>query len=856
MDLFKLLGTIAIDTTDMDRAFKKAQKGGTETEEKLNSTFSKMGTAAVNFGKVVAAGVAAGATAVGGVVAKSVSAYADYEQLVGGVETLFGTGGQSVEEYAASIGSSVESIKKFQEENGLAVDGIVGKMTSAKIHEKYNSLMSAQSKVMENANNAYKTAGMSANEYMETVTSFSASLIASLGGDTEAAARYADQAITDMSDNANKMGTDIASLQTAYSGFAKQNYTMLDNLKLGYGGTKEEMERLIKDANKLRKAQGKAADLTIDSYADVVEAIHTVQTEMGITGTTAKEAEGTISGSIAMTKSAWENLMIGLGRDNADIPGLVSNVVSSGSKVLSNIIPVAKQVLKNIPAAISEISPEAGAAFQAIIDICIGAFDLLTSAIEPTWELISSIFQYLQENTWVLTEIGVVIGVIATAIGMYNAVAAVKAAMAAAEVTTVWGLVSAYVAQAAAMVAALAPYIAIAAAIAAVIAIGVALYKNWDVVKEKALELWGNLTATFSNIKEAVSQKIEDLKAAALEKWESIKNTVSQKASDLKDRATEKFEALKTSASEKWESMKETASEKWESMKTSASEKFESMKETMGTVMQAAKETVSEKLENMKSAYDEHGGGIKGVAAGAMEGVKGYYSAGYSFIDTLTGGKLSSVASKFKTKMEEAKNSVSEKLSTIKSSFSDKLSSAYDSVKDKFDSIKNKITEVMDAVKEKVEGAVEKLKSAFDFNWKLPDLKLPHISVSGGEAPYGIAGKGSLPKFNIEWYKRAYDNPVILDSPTIFGYSAATGKFLGGGEGQGSEVVAGTNTLMNMIASTVAMQNADIAMALYKILDAILSLDENMGGHMREALSGTSFEINKREFARLVKAVN
>ena len=156
---------------------------------------------------------------------------------------------------------------------------------------------------IDSANIAYKTAGMSANEYMSTVTSFSASLLQSLGGDTEKAAQIADMAIIDMSDNANKMGTSMELIQNAYQGFAKQNYTMLDNLKLGYGGTKTEMERLIADANKVKEANGEMADLSIDSFADVTEAIHIIQEEMGITGTTAKEAASTPNSSYGIVIS-------------------------------------------------------------------------------------------------------------------------------------------------------------------------------------------------------------------------------------------------------------------------------------------------------------------------------------------------------------------------------------------------------------------------------------------------------------------------------------------------------------------------------------------------------------------------
>ena len=296
-------------TADLNRT--KAGIEAVNNEMKDTSIVSQFGSA-LKSGLAVAAKAAAAATAAaaGAVIALTKSAvenYGEYEQLVGGVETLFKDSAGTVEEYAK---------------------------------------------------NAYQTAGLSANEYMETVTSFSASLLQSMGNATEAAAKKADLAITDMSDNANKMGTDMQSIQNAYQGFAKQNYTMLDNLKLGYGGTKEEMQRLIDDANALNAAQGNYTNYSIESYADIVDAIHTVQTEMGITGTTAKEASTTIEGSIGAMKAAYANFVTGLGNDNADISELSSQLIQSVGTVAENVLPVVETVLKNIAEAVQRDGPE------------------------------------------------------------------------------------------------------------------------------------------------------------------------------------------------------------------------------------------------------------------------------------------------------------------------------------------------------------------------------------------------------------------------------------------------------------------------------------------------------------------
>lgn len=291
MDLFDLVAKITLDSSEYERGLNDASGKASSFGDKL-----KGGLGAV--GKLAATGIATVATAGVTVGKQALEAYANYEQLVGGVETLFKDSSGLVQEYAA---------------------------------------------------NAYKTAGLSANEYMETVTSFSASLLQSLGGDTEQAAKIGDMAITDMADNANKMGTSMESIQNAYQGFAKQNYTMLDNLKLGYGGTKEEMERLLADATALS-----GVEYDINSLADVYEAIHVIQTELDITGTTAKEASTTISGSLASMKSAWSNLLVGIADDNADFETLVGNFVGSVVTVGGNIIPRVESILDGLGELITQ----------------------------------------------------------------------------------------------------------------------------------------------------------------------------------------------------------------------------------------------------------------------------------------------------------------------------------------------------------------------------------------------------------------------------------------------------------------------------------------------------------------------
>lgn len=212
-------------------------------------------------------------------------------------------------------------------------------------------MQNAQAEVLDNASKAYKTAGLSANDYMETVTSFAAALKQSTSNELEAA-KAADQAIIDMSDNANKMGTSMASIQNAYQGFAKQNYTMLDNLKLGYGGTKEEMERLLEDATAIS-----GVEYDLDSLSDVYEAIHVIQTELGITGTTAKEASTTISGSLNAMKASWQNLLVGIADDSQDFDSLIDDFVESAETFAENILPRIEDVLIGAGNLVEQLLP-------------------------------------------------------------------------------------------------------------------------------------------------------------------------------------------------------------------------------------------------------------------------------------------------------------------------------------------------------------------------------------------------------------------------------------------------------------------------------------------------------------------
>lgn len=333
LEIFRLIGSVFVDTDKAEKSLQKTDKSASKFGQTLANGVKAAGKFALGVG--AAAGTAA--LALG---KASVASYAEYEQLVGGVDTLFKDSSKKVQEYA---------------------------------------------------NQAYKTAGLSANQYMETVTSFSASLLQSLNGDTAKAAKVADMAIVDMADNANKMGTSMDMIQNAYQGFAKQNYTMLDNLKLGYGGTKEEMQRLLEDATKLS-----GVEYDISNLNDVYEAIHVVQTELGITGTTAKEASGTIAGSIASMKASWSNLLTALSSDTQDLGGYIDNFVGTVATAADNFLPrlgialggvvklveaLVPKALDLIPELLDQLLPSIVGVVGALVSALPGIFSSVLSAL-------------------------------------------------------------------------------------------------------------------------------------------------------------------------------------------------------------------------------------------------------------------------------------------------------------------------------------------------------------------------------------------------------------------------------------------------------------------------------------------
>lgn len=757
----------------------ESMKDATNSASKMSSVMKGIGSSAIKVGKGLAVAGAAAATAVTALVSKSVGAFADYEQLTGGVETLFGAGGRSVEEYAQSVGKSVSDIQG-----------------------KYDSLMSAQNVVLENANKAYMTAGMSANEYMDTVTGFSASLISSLGGDTNKAADYANSALVDMSDNANKMGTDMESIKNAYQGFAKQNYTMLDNLKLGYGGTQEEMKRLLSDAEKLT---GQRYD--ISSFADITQAIHAIQTQMDITGTTAKEASTTISGSWGSLKAAFENTLVGLTTGGEMFDQSLDALVDSAKTFGQNVIPaitgalsgvgsliesLAPVIVAELPSMVSDILPHLVSATKSLVtglisqlpalgkavldaipsifdgmtdvigessvgklkgsfeglkntitdtfsnigpmlkDFCEGGISTFCDALSTAMDLASGAISVIEALSPV---IGAVAGAIITykgAVLLWNAAETAKNVVMGISTAAQWALNVAMTAN---------PIGIVIVAIGALVGVFIVLWNKSEGFRNFWINLW-------EKVKAIVTSAWEGIKAG----FEKIKNGIS---------------AVKEKVSTMWNGVKEKTSELWGGVKN----------------------VVSEKLNNIKSAYDAHGGGLKGATFAAIEGVKEYYRTGYDAINQLTGGKLGEVVNAVGEKMEVVKGKFSEAFGNVKNTVMTIFENIKNGITEKISAAVNKVKEIFGSIAEKVSDVWGKIKGI---------IKAPKIVQKGTVSIAGVSTP--IPKLGLEWNAKG----GIMTRPTAFGY--ANGKVQMGGEA-GAEAILPLRTFWNNLSQYIAESN-------------------------------------------------
>lgn len=763
MDLFKLLGTIEIDNKNANKSLDETSQKGEQAKGRLSKAFTSIGSAAVKFGKTVAVGMVAAGTAVAGLVTKSVQSYADYEQLAGGVETLFKTSADKVQEYAK---------------------------------------------------NAYKTAGLSANEYMETVTSFSASLLQSLDNDTAAAAEKANKAITDMADNANKMGTDMSSIQNAYQGFAKSNYTMLDNLKLGYGGTKEEMARLLEDAEAIS-----GIEYDISSYADIVDAIHVIQTEMDITGTTAKEASSTIQGSFSSMKGAWQNLLTAMSAKELPVGQYVKAFVDSVSTVADNLLPRIRIALDGVVQLVNQLAPQIVSAIPALVSALlpavVGAATSLIAAVAATLPgLVTAIVNCIPD-------------IVAAFVSVFDAIISALPALMESIVSALPMMIEQLAGALTTMIATLCtmlpqiiqPIIDYLPQI--IMSIVNALVQNLPVLIEGLISLVMGIVGALPQIVEglvgAMPEVISLLVVALVAALPQLIEGAIQLVMGLIAALPQIIQAL-------IDALPEILQAVWDAIVTV----FEGLPEWFGQLWEGVKDAVSSAVEAILSVITSVWNAIVSVITTVMAGIRNTITSVWNGIKSV----VASVVNGIKNTVTSVFNGIKNTAVTV------------------WNGIKTAITTPIEAAKAKVKEVVDAIKGFFSgMKLELPKIKLPHFSISGKLS----LDPPSVPKLSIDWYARAMRNPLLMTTPTIFGYNPATGQPMGGGEA-GSEVVSGTGTLMGMIEDAVenktAAQMQTVVSILYAILDAIVNGNAEM---LQAILDGHTIRVGEREFARLVK---
>lgn len=836
MDIFSLVGKITINYADAVNNIEKVSKSAKDTAETLedvdkkadgagdsvedagqaaknaDSGFTTWKATLANLASTAITKVISGCTQLAekmaDVTKSAVGHYAEYEQLVGGVETL------------------------FKDSSG---------------------------KLIDYAEKAYKTAGMSSNQYMNTATSFAASLIQGLGGDTAKAVELTNLAITDMSDNANKMGTDIGSIQDAYQGFAKQNYTMLDNLKLGYGGTQSEMIRLINDSGVLGEKIESLDNVTFDQ---MIEAIHKIQDNLGITGTTALEAGTTISGSWSSVQALFENIL---------------------TKVGSKLAPTVMGFLQQLSDWMETIDWDAfatsvGDALQRVFD-WIQKIDFTTffekgmdgveNFLEKLGGLIEDVPKIIQTfKDWSPLIAGVAAGFVTLKVAMAisSLISAITTAWTAYKTANEGATIAQWLFNAALNAN---PIVLIVTLVAGLVVALITLWNTNDGFREAVTNAWEKIKEVFGTVIDAIKGFFSGLVEKVQTAWESVKEAVStaieaikgfftglvdsikQAWEFIKNAVSTALDAISTTISNIWnaivgfltpilEGIKNTFTTIWEAIKTAVSTAInniqtvittvwnaivsflkpilEGIKNTFTTVWNAIKSTISTVLNAIQTTITNIWNAIKTTVTNVINSIKSVISSVFNAIKSTISSILNSIKSTFTSVWNSIKSTVSNVINGVKSTISSGLNAAKSTVSNVLGAIKEKFSSIFEGAKNIVSNAINRIKSFFNFSWSFPHLKLPHISISGS---FSLAPP-SVPHFGIDWYKKAMDDGMIMNQPTIFGYNAKSNQFLAGGEA-GSETVVGTQSLMDMIRVAVNEENA----SLLEKLDRILTILES-----------------------------
>lgn len=767
---------------------KLSEMFGAEGASAGDSFGNKFGSVMSKVGMATAVGAAVLiAKKVADVVNEAVGQYADYEQLTGGVEKLFGDSSNIVMRYAE---------------------------------------------------NAYKTAGISANDYMNQITSFSASLISSLDGDTTKAAEIGNRAIEDMADNANTFGTDIQSIQNAYQGFAKQNYTMLDNLKLGYGGTKTEMERLLRDAEKLNAsfhASRDANDELTLSFSDIVEAIHIVQDDMNITGTTAREAADTISGSAASADASWANMMTTLADKNGNTKEAVEEWVNAVATSTEKKMEAVATVLSNLPAAIGTF---VAVAAEKLNDMWVSTTDwgaaLVTSKnlLKDHEDLLKSSNEILQEGLTPLNEAQAYWSAFKGLIDENGVIAEDHMAQADYLVQQINGQLGTQYSTQELINELLGGESTTLDEILA--------KKEAEIRLEASRQLMAEARAELDEMHAAYADNEEEIKQLqglieTTQEGTSAYYYLAQQIGDLQqkqDELTHGMEVDTVILSQCWDNEAFAAEGAYEKISNydketiaSADSVTQGIIDSLSQQMECERQYIAD-LEAMRTESNSNiiNGEIaahetiiknksdqKEAELAVLAEKNAQKQTAEAESNAIIEGEAHRFSDRYRATINEGMGNAAADFAVHKKGMEDSAGELYDNATGKVNDI------VRDA------------KGAMNFDWRFPDLKVPTLTTSGGFSLNPL----SVPTFGISWYAKAMDEAQVLNGATIFG--SADGKLLGGGE-VGSEVISGEEHLVELI-------NDSVASVLGPMVPVLAQISELLNAYLPEAAEKSGTQI-------------
>lgn len=805
MDLFDLVAKIRLDSSEYESDVSKA-KGA------FSTLASGVKNGLTTVAKVGAAAVTAGAAGIAALTKMGIEGYAQYEQLAGGAELLWGN---------------------------------------------------AYTFIANQASNAYRTVQMSQSEYLQQVNGFAVGLRTALGENEQAAAELADRIITAEADIVAATGATQENVQNAFNGIMKGNFSMIDNLGLGVTATKEGFQTMIDSVNAYNAEHGKATKYQIDNVADCQMALLDYIEMQGMAGYAGMEAAGTIEGALAMMRASWQNLVVGMADSTADIDTLINNFVSSASTAARLIVPKLAQVLGGITTAMAEIIPVVTAELPGLMGELLpglieGSVTLVSSLIsiapDIVGTLISAIGQFVTEKIPEmfpgLADSISVLQSYFTDIGNYmvesfapifadvssaftavkdavqpvidNLVSYVSSGEAAKDasdllkgaidfVSEAYGTVKGAIEDASTAISSACDWVTEHQVGLEILASAIGVVTS-AVVAYNAAQLLANAGGIAGIAADAALTvgyyalvAAETVATAATSAFGAVMAFVTSPIA-LVTAAIAAVIAIIVLCVKHWDEITAAVSSAWASIKEATAEATAAVGAWISEKFEAAKAKTTEIFNSIKEAISTAWDAIKSGVSNAVDAVGTAISTAWDNVKSATSTAFNAVLTTVTTIWNSVTSAISNAINTVKSAISTGLESASSTVSSVLDTIKSKFSTIFEGAKEIVTSAISAIKGAFNFSWSLPKLSLPHISVSGGVPPYGIGGEGSLPSFSISWYKKAMNNAMVLSNPTIFGYSSESGKFLGGGDGNGNEVIAGESYLMRMISNAVAAQ--------------------------------------------------